>query len=155
MNQDFEHVYTMTAYYDGPRGGIADFDGRPHAYNSLFDDIQDEWANTFILMPIDEVTLALALEDWQIWRRWETAFHEGHASHDTHPALPEDRSRHEDLKRELGTRLNIKADVAIKARAEFRTGPDETEAYGLEVRWTQINSNHGAQPAAAMKPGVK
>jgi hypothetical protein len=28
----------MTVYYDGPRKGIADVDGRPHFYESEWDD---------------------------------------------------------------------------------------------------------------------
>jgi hypothetical protein len=35
----FEKVYTVTDYYDDPRGGIADFCGKPHLYRSLFEDI--------------------------------------------------------------------------------------------------------------------
>ena len=57
----------MTDYYDGPRGGVADFMGRPHIYRSLWADIDHERADVFELAPIDDQTLALALEDWQIW----------------------------------------------------------------------------------------
>jgi hypothetical protein len=34
----FERVHTMTDYYDGPRGGIADFRGTPHLYESEWRD---------------------------------------------------------------------------------------------------------------------
>ena len=47
-------------------------------------------SETFLLQPIDGQAFSLALEDWAIWRRWETAFHEGKTPHETHPALPED-----------------------------------------------------------------
>jgi hypothetical protein len=39
VERPFEKVYTMTDYYDGPRRGIADFDGRPHFYDSEWDDL--------------------------------------------------------------------------------------------------------------------
>ena len=67
----------MTDYYDGPRRGIADFDGQPHFYDSEWDDLDDDDAFTFMLTPVSPDVLLLALEDWAIWRRWETAFHEG------------------------------------------------------------------------------
>ena len=65
-----ENVYTVTDYYDGPRRGVADFNGAPHAYRSLFDDSEDEWKSTFLLRPVDQDTLRLVLEDWKIWERW-------------------------------------------------------------------------------------
>jgi hypothetical protein len=36
MEQKFEKVYTVTDFYDGPRGGIANFRGHPHVYESLW-----------------------------------------------------------------------------------------------------------------------
>jgi hypothetical protein len=66
----FERVYTMTDYYDGPRRGIADFDGRPHTYDAVFDYAQDDYAEPYDLRPVDAETLQLALEAWQIWQRW-------------------------------------------------------------------------------------
>jgi hypothetical protein len=136
MSDEFQRVHTMTDYYDGPRGGIADFAGKPHLYASVFDDAEDVWMKTFLLMPIEEEAFALALEDWRIWRRWETAFHAGKASQDTHPALPEDRTRHEELKRLLGSRLKINPTLATKALGEFRRSSHDSEGYVLEVRWT-------------------
>lgn len=67
--------------------------------------VENLGADTFLLMPIDQETFALALEDWAIWRRWETAFQLGKTTQETHPALLEDKSRHEELKRLLKGRL--------------------------------------------------
>jgi hypothetical protein len=36
-------VYTVNDYYDGPRPGIADYQGRPHAYESQFNESQQLW----------------------------------------------------------------------------------------------------------------
>jgi hypothetical protein len=90
---EFEIIYTMTDYYDGPRAGIASFHGIPHLYQSLFDYTHDDWTDIYLLKPIDEATFRLALEDWEIYKRWETARMNGQATIDTHPALPEDRLR--------------------------------------------------------------
>ena len=143
----FEIVHTLTDWYDGPRRGIADYRCQPHIFESEWRDGENLDADTFLLMPIDQETLSLALEDWAIWRRWETAFHQGMATHETHPALPKDRDRHEELERLLSGRLVVDPAQAVRKRAEFRVRNDPSwNGYGwkpLEVRW---------EDAAACRP---
>jgi len=138
----YEIVHTLTDWYDGPRRGIADYRGRPHLFESEWSDAEDLDADTFLLMPVDADTLALALEDWAIWRRWETACHQGETTQQTHPALPEERSRHEELERLLDGRLSVDPARAVRASAEFRARHDpEWSGYGwrpLEVRWSDL-----------------
>lgn len=134
----YEPVHALTDWYDGPRRGIAEYGGRPHRFESEWSDGED----IFLLMPLDADTLALALEDWAIWRRWETAFHLGETSLETHPALPEDRARHETLQRLLEGRLAIDPALATRATAEFRTRQDpEWSGHGwpsFEVWWSAL-----------------
>jgi hypothetical protein len=82
----FERVYTVCDYYDGPRSGIATFSGQPHHYHCEWNESKNDYANTFVLTPIDEDTLALAMEQWSIWREWEAAFHRGGVPQSTRPA---------------------------------------------------------------------
>jgi len=93
-------------------------------------------------MPIDAATLALAFEDWAIWRRWETAFYRGEATLETHPALPEDRHRREELKRLLAPLLNIEPTRAVRVSADFRRRDDSAwNGVGwppLKVEWTAL-----------------
>src|SRR5688572_206277 len=79
MERPFERVYTVMDFYDGPRSGFADFGGAPHAYRSIWREDLDDWDpdDRFELSPVAGETLALALEDWAIWRRWEEAFYAG------------------------------------------------------------------------------
>lgn len=126
----FETVHTMTDFYDGPRGGVADFCGLPHVYESVFAD-DAGYSDKFLLSPISDDLLQLALEEWAIWLRWEAAFHRGETSHETHPALPGDRYRYEDLRKLLGKQLTIDADNFVVATAEFRG-----RAEALEVCWS-------------------
>ncbi|MCA9042112.1 MAG: hypothetical protein KDA65_17300 [Planctomycetaceae bacterium] len=133
----FEVVYTVNEWYDGPREGIADFNGRPHHYQSEWQDGEDMEADTFLLSPVDQKTFALALEDWDIWLKWESAFANGKTSHETHPALPEDRKRHEEIKRLLEQRLKIDPETAIRKTAEFR--PSENfNSDGQRVGWLEV-----------------
>src|SRR5436190_1448915 len=108
----YEPVYTMPDWYDGPREGIADLDGRPHHFESQWDDLDrdadgNHQQDSFLLSPVDPQTLAWALEDWAIWLRWGKAFAQGATPRSTHPALPEDRARHEELKKLLEGRLTV------------------------------------------------
>jgi hypothetical protein len=130
----FERVHTFTDYYDGPREGIADLGGAAHYYKAEWDTDRDDYADTFLLTPVDSETLVLALEDWAIWERWQEAFHEGHTDRATHPALPRDRPRHEEIQRLLAGRFTADPDRAIRKRGEFRVRADAGESV-LEVRW--------------------
>jgi len=130
-----EPVHTMTDYYDGPRAGIADVDGVPHLYDSTFADIDRDDRDVFELRVVDDDTLRLALEDWQIWLRWEAAYHAGRTPIATHPALPEETDRHLALKGLLEPRLfAIRARAPdVRAHAEFERVDD-----ALRVRWWKL-----------------
>lgn len=135
----FEVIHTLPDWYDGPRGGIADYRGQPHLFASEWADLANNYADTYLLSPVDPETFALAVEDWAIWRRWETAFHLGEVSQDTHPALPADRARHVELARLLAGRLAVDPVRAVRKLAEFRPRADPGwSGLGwapLEVRW--------------------
>ncbi|MBL8900336.1 MAG: hypothetical protein JNM84_22075 [Planctomycetes bacterium] len=141
----FEIVHTVTDYYDGPRAGIAELEGGPHFYQAVWavdgDDDDDPNAGTYLLTPIDRETLALALEDGEIWARWVEAFERGEAEIASHPALPADRERHDELQKLLGDRLRIDPANVVRRRAEFRrrAGAPARCLHGarvLEVRWS-------------------
>lgn len=58
MSLIYEMVYKVTAFYDGPREGIADFEGTPH----LFKSERDYGANVFFfLTPLSQELFELAM----------------------------------------------------------------------------------------------
>jgi hypothetical protein len=130
----FETVHTVIGYYDGPRSGIADYHGRPHIYESLFQDAPDG-TDVFLLQPVDDETFRLAMEDWAIWCRWERAFHGRETSQDTHPALPADRVRHEELEQLLSTRLRIEPDRAFRVTGRFVARAPATPGLTSSTEW--------------------
>jgi hypothetical protein len=145
MAKRYERVHTVTDYWDQPRTGVADFHGVPHAYQAVFDEAEDEWSDICLLRPIDDETFHLALEGNEIFERWLHAFHAGRTSLDTHPALPEDRHRHEEISSLLKPRMTIDPDQAIRARVEFRA----TSGSGANAQWQahwqvvkESSSNH-------------
>lgn len=133
----FERVFTITDFNNGPRSGIADFEGRPHLYECEWNEPADIYASTFRVSPVTPDLLALALEDSAIAERWWIAFQEGLTTQETRPALPEDRPRHNELQRLLGYRLRIDPANFVRVLGEFRTAAiwDGRGSAPVEVRW--------------------
>ena len=128
----WDRVHTVNDYYDGPRLGIADVDGVPHIYEAEFDYSTDEFGDTYFVSPVDENLMALVLEDWEIWLRWNSAFKRGNASAETHPALPQDRERHEALKIAIGDRLRVDRAHSKYLKGHFKSSHHDG---GTIVEW--------------------
>ena len=126
----YEEVFTVTDYYDGPRQGVANFNGKPHFYDCIFDESRDDYSDLYRLTPITQNVFELAKEDWAIWERWEFAFHAGNATRESHPALPQDRPRHEEIRAILDSAL--KTD---KENCNIQAG--SFEPTGTSVSWTE------------------
>ena len=129
----------MSSYYDGPREGVASFAGRPHVYESAWDDYEGGEGTLFRLMPIADEVFQLALDDWRIWLRWEEAFYDQRTTLDEHPALPADRRQHEQLQRALGEGLLIGSRPHFLARGDFQPAERGVAARvclgAMKVRW--------------------
>ena len=139
--EQFEAVHTITDHYDGPVRGIANFRGTPHYYERQFDDDADEWSDIYWLTPIDDETFVLAMEAWQIWRRWQMAFHQNQTTLATHPALPADRARADELTEALNHRLVVDERRALAARGKFEHSNDRVAWQLPHVRWRLLE--HG------------
>jgi hypothetical protein len=131
-SSEYDIVHTITDWYDGARAGVADLHGEPHYYEGRWDEAKGDWSEVYLLNRIDEETFRLAMEDWHIWKRWQAAFRKDTATQDTHPALPADRARHDELAEILASRLVIRGDKLIKAKAEFKYGEPTL------VRWSIV-----------------
>jgi hypothetical protein len=139
MNDDFQPVHTMEDYYDGPRSGVADFEGRPHYYRSLHLDTP-QWnsdENRFELSPVTPEVLAAACEAAAIFKRWDTTRQAtpGFSYTDEEfGALPEDRARYRELEHFLKSSYAAAAQACrVLVRGEFRVS--ESSPSGLQVRW--------------------
>lgn len=90
-------VKTCSAYYDGPLLGVADYKGIPHVYEAEFSVDKDEYTKVLVGRNRPEVTRIghggvgnlTAMED---------RLYQGATGIDTHPAPPQDRPRHAELK---------------------------------------------------------
>ena len=145
----FERVYTVNEYYDGPRLGVADFGGRPHVYRSVYLDYQ-EWnasEDRFELSPISPDALAVVLEAWAIWERFELALRAGRIPHPETDAdwgaLPNETARRLELEPRVQAALTIDPGARTVAHGEFRARepvPDLPPGVlrPLEVEWRPV-----------------
>jgi hypothetical protein len=134
-----EMVFTVDDYYDGPLKGIANFQGKPHFYERIFDSATDDYSDIYRLTPIDDRIFRLAMEEWEIWRRWEVAFHAGRAKMGSHPALPEDVAKYDELKRALGDGLHSSPNAVVRTGKFSVIGPSDLPRgvmRALQVQWT-------------------
>lgn len=130
----WEKVRTVHDYCDGPRSGIADYRGVPHAYKCKWDSAVDEWSTEFLLSPITPEQLAVIEEAWSIWRRYQEKFQQGTLEPgDKHPALAADWSRHMQLKPLVENALQLDEARAEHAVPEFRATIEPE--HNFEVRW--------------------
>jgi len=154
MDRDFERVYTVEDWWDGPRLGVSDVHGAPHWYRSILDETADEWdPDRFELSPIPPAMMPQVLEAWDIWIRWLTAFHSGDLadedSAEPHGALARDKARCTELRRQLeGVSVTDPGNVVVM-RGQLRPvdGTPSGHLIGvpaeLEVRWrpAEVSTN--------------
>jgi hypothetical protein len=137
ITRPWETVYTVHDYFDGPRNGIADYGGIAHAYKCAWDADLDDWSEGFLLSPISDEQLATVKEEWSDWRRYQAKQRAGELrSCDEHPALAEDRRRHDQLRQAVEDALRVTESIAVRAIPDFR-GTIEPE-YDFEVRWRAV-----------------
>jgi hypothetical protein len=148
LKPGYELVFTVTDYYDGPRKGIANYQGQPHLYECIFDETADNYSESFLLTPLDSNSFQLAVEDWEIWRRWEDAFHAGKADKRTHPALPHEARRHAELKQFLDKSLISDPPKAVTRIGQFDVLGESSLPRGvvrpLQVKWTESSPQRDA-----------
>lgn len=144
MNLDvgFERVYVELEWYDGPRGGIADIHGVPHRFKSNFDDNDEDWLGTFLVFPIDPVSLALEREQWCLFVAWNRRYESGDESVTRHPGHGGIDSRWDEIEALLAEHRDVIPSHAKQARAESRLLNRE-ERYAEDgpayrLRWTLL-----------------
>jgi hypothetical protein len=56
LKPGYEAVFTVPDYYDGPCRGVANYKGKPHLYDCIFDGEKGNYSEQFWLTPIDSAT---------------------------------------------------------------------------------------------------
>jgi hypothetical protein len=136
MSENFEVwniVHTIDDYYDGPRAGATEFEGKAYWYRSVYEDTGswDPNEDRFELTPISPEALSWDLELDAIFERWDNACKTGSVVWevgDEHSfgALPDEASRYRELKTKLDSYL-AEAKPAFLAHGRFEGTPIRAE----------------------------
>ena len=121
----FERVYVENEWYDGPRVGIADIQGVPHRFRSLFDEKEDEYLSTFEIWVVSREELELEIEQWHIFVDWNVRYESGEVDVDSHPAHGSRNKRWDEIEAILkARRVDVPSHVR-HAKAQFKTANHE------------------------------
>ncbi|MFF4424057.1 hypothetical protein ACFY04_25295 [Streptomyces sp. NPDC001549] len=127
----FRRAYAEFEWYDGPRAGLADVDGRPHYFQGCDYDHADE-SDEYLVWPASEAAVVLEREQWAIFVRWNQRSEAGEAGPESHPGLGRVDARYDELNRLLaphrqsaeGARRLV-GELAFDAGDRYRAdGPD-------------------------------
>ncbi|TVZ41823.1 hypothetical protein P886_1173 [Alteromonadaceae bacterium 2753L.S.0a.02] len=113
-----EKVYVENDWYDGPRKGIADFNGIPHRFVAHFDELKG-YEDTFSLFPISSEEFELEIEQWKIYLEWNKKYEAGKVKVETHPGHSGLNQRWDEIEELLKNKREVIPGNAILANAEF------------------------------------
>lgn len=114
-----ERVYVENEWYDGPRAGVADINGVPHRFKSLFDEEEDEYLGTFLVWPVEMEIIDLEIEQWCIFVEWNALYEAGKATIDSHPGHGDLNARWDELETLLKTNRSEVPALAKRAMAQL------------------------------------
>ena len=141
LKPGFEEVFTVLEYYDGPRTGIANFSGKPHFYDCIWDEARNNYSNRFRLTLIPDHIFDLALEDWSIGERWRSAFRAGETTLESHAALPKDTKRYDEILDVLAPVLRTNSATCVTRIGSFEHVSVPTlfrsVVIDMQVRWIE------------------
>ena len=113
-----ERVYVENEWYDGPRAGIADVNGKPYRFKSLFDETEDEYLGTFLVWPVDQKVVELEQEQWRIFATWNALYEAEKSTTDSHPGHGGKSARWDEIEVFLRTNRTEVPSLAQRALAE-------------------------------------
>jgi len=138
----YERVHMVWDIYDGVRSGLADFGDGPHYFCCEHDSSgSDGYSDVFGLWPIDQQFLALAQEQWSLYKAWEYRHHSGEVSVATHPGHRGQIPRYDELQDYRDRFLGALGVSSFRAIPTFRARADQQELppgclREIEVEWT-------------------
>jgi hypothetical protein len=136
----FEKVHTINGIYDGIRSGTADFQGAPHYFESLFNDMMSNDTPHFRLYPVSAQFMERELRQWAIYRAWEVRFHRSLEPPETHPGHGGIVPEYDELSEWLNEQIKALAPIPSFYAATFRVLPGQEELpagmlRAFEVAW--------------------
>jgi hypothetical protein len=138
----YQRVVTVWDFYDGPRTGISFHCGVPHHFDCQWDNEADEYSDVYLLSPVSKELLSHAEEQWQIFRQWELAFHQGEVPAYSHPGNKGQNCRYDELDESLRSMLATRTPIG-RFHGLFRAVSGQVERplgvlRELEVAWSPV-----------------
>lgn len=136
ITDGFERVYCESEWYDGPRAGLADIDGKPHYFENHDYDHTGE-ADEYQVWPASEAAVTLERERWAIFARWNERHEAGEVGPETHPGHGGIDSRYDELELLLAPHRRPPNDARrLTGELRFAAGT-RYRAEGLDywIRW--------------------
>ena len=128
-----EKVYVENEWYDGPRKGVANFNGVAHRFVACYQS-EKGYLDSFKIFPISGHELELEIEQWKIFVEWNKQYESGKACLELHPGTGGISQRWDELEYLLRPNREYIPENAVLALAEFvkidrlyryeSTGPD-------------------------------
>lgn len=59
LKPGYELVFAVTGYYDGPRKGTANYLGKAHLYERIFDETAGDYSESFLLTLLDTASFQI------------------------------------------------------------------------------------------------
>jgi|ERR1022692_278238 hypothetical protein len=141
LKPGYEEVFAVTDYYDGLVQVLRTSKANLTSTIASLDEMRSDYSSLYRLTPISPHIFDLAREDEAIWERWELAFHAGSTTRETHPALPQDRVRHEEIRAVLNSVLKTDKEACTVRTGLFEVLGSPTLPKGairpLKVKWTE------------------
>ena len=134
----YEKVHTVNDYWDGPLIGVADYKGKPHRFELIFDENEDDYSTEYELQQISETEFKLIIQSWNLWIKWKNKKDRTKDEQNSHPVLPEDRKEYEKIVAKLKVLTETNKFPIFKVKGYFnRIGP---EHHDFEVHWSIDNN---------------
>lgn len=67
---DFQSVYFITDWWDGPKSGFVDFNCKIHCFERIFDNEKDDWSNLYLIRPVSTEEYSLQIESYKLFLDW-------------------------------------------------------------------------------------
>jgi hypothetical protein len=148
----YERVYTVWDFHDGIRTGTADLNGVPHYFASLFDEVADEYTDSFKLYPVEIEFIERAIFSQDIYRAWERKFHSGEVDIKTHPGHRGINVEYDSIESWLDDQIAHLQAIPGLYKAKFRDLPGQEDIAHrilreVEVEWS-LHPRNDTRPAS-------
>jgi hypothetical protein len=144
-----DKVYSYE-WYDGPRSGVATYNGQPHYFESQWADVGSQEQDWYELIPITRELFECELEVWELWRKYYTAYTAGTVGMDYHPFLPGDQARGNELQQIINSQPVEEGKYDLIAKAKFSSSNEQTTEYGMVAMLVEWET-HTTPPSPSRK----